>query len=97
MRASLLSQILNAPAGSVLIAHSAWWHRQTANTSPHPRHALLACFTRGYVVPKADMEGQYLAVSGSSSFWDSLDVRQQEELRRVMLGPHGRGLRGVHV
>jgi hypothetical protein len=43
------------------------------------------------------MEGQYLAVSGSSSFWDSLDVRQQEELRRVMLGPHGRGLRGVHV
>jgi ectoine hydroxylase-related dioxygenase (phytanoyl-CoA dioxygenase family) len=49
--------------GSVLVAHSAWWHRQTANSSPHSRHALLACFTRGFVIPKADMEGQYLAIS----------------------------------
>lgn len=91
------SDVISAPAGSVLVAHSAWWHRQTANTSPRARHALLACYTRGYVVPKADMQGQYLAISSSDSFWNSLDLRQQDDLRRVMLGPHGRGLRGVHV
>ncbi|EKX44488.1 hypothetical protein GUITHDRAFT_109608 [Guillardia theta CCMP2712] len=39
-------EILTAPAGSVLVAHSAWWHRQTQNKSPNPRHALLGCFTR---------------------------------------------------
>ena len=91
------ARILSAQAGAVLVAHSAWWHRQTANRSPRPRHALLACFTRGYVMPKADMEGQFHAISGAGGFWDRLDVRQQGELTRVMLGPHGRGLRGVHV
>ena len=75
------AQTLCAPSGSVLIAHSAWWHRQTANTSPLPRHALLASYTRGYVVPKADMQGQLLALMASPALWESLDLRQQHELR----------------
>ena len=35
----------------VLIAHSAWWHRQTPNTSPHSRSALLAAFVRSPLPP----------------------------------------------
>ena len=53
------------PAGSVLIAHGAWWHRQVRNYSkssagedtgiqshhPNRRTALLANFTRSHVLP----------------------------------------------
>jgi hypothetical protein len=31
------SAVLEAPLGSVMIAHSAWWHRQTKNTSSETR------------------------------------------------------------
>ena len=49
------------PPGSVLIAHSAWWHRQVRNVDScggeHPRRrtALLGNYTPGHVVPKGDM------------------------------------------
>ncbi|KAL0050790.1 hypothetical protein WJX82_007295 [Trebouxia sp. C0006] len=52
------SMTLTAPAGSVLVAHSAWWHRQTKNVSKLPRTALLGNYTPGHVVPKDNMEKQ---------------------------------------
>ena len=47
--------------------------------------------------PAARLPGQLLAISGEGSFWHTLDSRQQDEVRRLMLGPHGRGIRGVQV
>jgi ectoine hydroxylase-related dioxygenase (phytanoyl-CoA dioxygenase family) len=90
------AQLLLAPAGSVLIAHGAWWHRQTANASPQPRSALLANFCRAYVVPKADMEGQLLHMRDSGSM-EQLHAFQQERLQLLLLGQHRRGLRDVHA
>ena len=47
------------PAGSVLIAHSAWIHRQTVNRSGIDRLGLLANYTRKSIQPKDDMNTQY--------------------------------------
>jgi Phytanoyl-CoA dioxygenase (PhyH) len=53
------ARLLTEPAGTVLIAHSAWWHRQTNNTTLQPRMALLGNYTPGWVVPKDNMERQW--------------------------------------
>ena len=90
------SQLLLAPAGSVLIAHGAWWHRQTPNLSPLSRSALLASFCRAFVVPKADMEGQLMEMQ-TSALTDRLAAFQQERLQYLLLGQHKRGLRNVHA
>jgi ectoine hydroxylase-related dioxygenase (phytanoyl-CoA dioxygenase family) len=90
------AQLLLAPAGSVLIAHGAWWHRQTRNSSPLPRSALLANFCRAFVVPKADMEGQFMMMQDSGLI-ERLSAFQQERLQHLLLGKHKRGLRNVHA
>ena len=41
----------------VLVAHSAWWHRQTPNLSPEPRVALLACFVRSPLSGRVFVQG----------------------------------------
>ena len=48
----LSSYTLSVPAGTVLIAHSAWWHRQTNNMTADKRIVLLGNYTPGYIVPK---------------------------------------------
>lgn len=90
------SQLLVAPAGSVLIAHGAWWHRQTPNLSPAPRSALLASFCRAFVIPKADMEGQFMRMQ-EGGLTDRLAAFQLERLQHLLLGQHKRGLRNVHA
>jgi ectoine hydroxylase-related dioxygenase (phytanoyl-CoA dioxygenase family) len=90
------SQLLLAPAGSVLIAHGAWWHRQTPNLSPLPRSALLASFCRAFVIPKADMEGQLMYMQDSGLI-EQLHAFQHERLLQLLLGKHKRGLRNVHA
>jgi len=54
-----------APAGSVLIAHSAWWHRQVRNVAPcegdypNRRTALLGNYTPADVKPKDNLPKQF--------------------------------------
>ncbi|DBA79812.1 TPA: hypothetical protein ACH3X1_008473 [Trebouxia sp. C0004] len=82
---------LTASAGSVLIAHSAWWHRQTKNVSKLPRTALLGNYTPGHVVPKDNMEKQWHVFKASGSYL-LLSKQEQETLEKLLLGPHTRGL-----
>ena len=79
------------PAGSVLIAHSSWWHRQTNNTTTASRTALLGNYTPCWVVPKDGMERQ----------WADCHIALDPYLpngwfrmafQRLWLGPKGRGL-----
>ncbi|DBA89954.1 TPA: hypothetical protein ACH3X2_004442 [Trebouxia sp. C0005] len=85
------SVTLTAPAGSVLVAHSAWWHRQTKNVSKLPRTALLGNYTPGHVVPKDNMEKQWHGFRASASY-SLLSQQEQEALEKLLLGPHRRGL-----
>ena len=79
------------PAGTVLIAHSAWWHRQTNNTTSTSRAALLGNYTPGWVVAKDGMERQW-AASHVALDPDLPNGWFREAFKRLWLGPLGRGL-----
>lgn len=82
----------NAPAGHVLIAHSAWWHRQVRNVAPcegpYPRRrtALLGNFTPNFVVPKDDMRGQFEAIL-DAPWRRQLPQRVKKVATDLLLGP----------
>ena len=86
------AQVLIAPAGSVLIAHSAWWHRQTVNRSDAPRTALLGNYTSGHVVPKDGMERQWREHHEAIERDLRLDSWERETFADLWLGRRRRGL-----
>ena len=79
------------PAGTVLIAHSAWWHRQVRNMAssggdrPRRRTALLGNYTPNHVVPKDLMAEQYQQMLNSP--WRArLDQRTKKAAKNLWLG-----------
>eukprot|EP01129_Flabellula_baltica_P012299 TRINITY_DN5538_c0_g1_i2.p1 TRINITY_DN5538_c0_g1~~TRINITY_DN5538_c0_g1_i2.p1 ORF type:complete len:415 (-),score=70.98 TRINITY_DN5538_c0_g1_i2:46-1209(-) len=82
--------ILECKKGSVLMAHSAWWHTQRKNRSDKSRTALLANFTPGYVVPKDFMQGQYKQAKEEGVF-DYFDNKSIAALEDLVLGSFRRG------
>ena len=85
------ARVSNHPAGTVLIAHSAWWHRQTNNMTTTSRTALLGNYTPGWVVAKDGMERQW---ADCHVALDPLLPNGwfREAFERLWLGPLGRGL-----
>ena len=88
--ARILDEKAGGFAGSVLIAHSAWWHRQTINRSENRRTVLLGNYVVESVPPKDDMEQQYRENyeeinNGLCSPW------QREVFANVWLGKDRRG------
>ena len=84
----------DAPAGHVLVAHSAWWHRQVRNLAPcargdaRRRTALLGNYTPNFVVPKDDMRGQFEAMLGwSAAAKAPLTGRDKYVAKDLWLGP----------
>jgi ectoine hydroxylase-related dioxygenase (phytanoyl-CoA dioxygenase family) len=79
------------PAGTVLIAHSSWWHRQTNNTTRLPRTALLGNYVPGFVVAKDPMERQW---THRHEALDQFLPNQwsRDAFRRLWLGKFLRGL-----
>ena len=81
----------DCPAGTVLIAHSAWWHRQTRNTAssggdrPRRRTAMLGNYTPNLVVPKNDMVEQYRKML-TSPWRTELDQRTKKAAKDLWLG-----------
>jgi hypothetical protein len=86
------------PAGSAIISHSAWWHRQVRNYSdsgpggglashhPNRRTALLGNYTRSNILPmkgEASMAAQHLAIEARHGH---LDSRRRETVKQLWLG-----------
>lgn len=61
------------------------------NLSGHSRSALLGNYTPGHIVPKDNMEKQWLIFKGGSAY-DLLSQEEKDELEKLMLGPFRRGL-----
>lgn len=72
------------PPGSVLIAHSAWIHRQTVNKSGTNRLGLLANYTRRSVRPKDEMKTQYEHVRHSIAYNHRSDPESKERLLNIL-------------
>mmetsp|Transcript_23718 Transcript_23718/g.39016 ORF Transcript_23718/g.39016 Transcript_23718/m.39016 type:complete len:388 (+) Transcript_23718:113-1276(+) len=80
------SRVVQAPAGSVLLSHAAWWHRQTRNISGKTRSAALAMFVRGFVKPKRKMDEEFDKLK-TAPFWERLSEPEKTTLRRTLCGP----------
>ena len=83
-------RVLEEPAGTVLIAHSAWHHRQTINRSAASRTALLGNYTPMFVTPKDSMERAWRH-RPASSIDDFLSGEEGEMFANLWLGRERRG------
>ena len=77
---------LECPRGSVLLAHSAWWHRQSINTSNNKRHALLANYILPHIIPKSDMANQFRLLRENQNLVRKMNKRDLRVLERLFLG-----------
>ena len=87
--AEMLKVSNGGTAGAVLIAHSAWWHRQSVNRSAEPRTVLLGNYTPGFVVPKDGMERQWRQHERHIN--PSLSDDEQAKFADMWLGSSRRG------
>jgi ectoine hydroxylase-related dioxygenase (phytanoyl-CoA dioxygenase family) len=79
-------KILNCGPGSVLLAHSSWWHRQAINISRDDRRAILSNYTLGSFTPKSDMVKQYDLLYENNAVTRELPDRDKYILELLLKG-----------
>lgn len=86
------SDIIEAPAGSVIIFDTRTWHRAGINRQKKGRAAILMDTTPAYIIPYSDTGPDYQALL-ESDIHDQLTEVEQREMRQLMvhrfLGPAG--------
>ena len=86
------ADVIEAPAGSMILFDTRTWHRAGINRSDQNRAAILMDMTPAYIVPYSDTTADYRALVGSDVY-DQLNSREQQEFQRLMihrfLGPAG--------
>ena len=95
------ADIIEAPAGSMILFDTRTWHRAGVNRSDKGRAAILMDMTPAYIVPYADTSDDYRAFTESDGY-DDLNDREKAEFTRLMvhrfLGPAGpRSVIGTHA
>lgn len=64
---------VEAPAGSLILAHGAIWHSPGRNASDRPRSAVFGRYARSYIIPQEDLRHQLARLDAPS-----------EQVRRLM-------------
>ena len=86
------ADVIEAPAGSMILFDTRTWHRAGINRSDQNRAAILMDMTPAYIVPYSDTTKDYRALIESEAC-DHLNDREQREFQRLMihrfLGPAG--------
>lgn len=86
------ADVLEAPAGSVILYDARTWHRAGVNRTGQRRAALLQAMTPMYVMPFKDTSEPYRLLR-SSAFSAQLTGRERVEITRLMVrkivGPLG--------
>lgn len=95
------ADVIEAPAGSMILFDTRTWHRAGINRSKQNRAAILMDMTPAYIVPYSDTTEDYRALVASDAY-DELDPREKREFQSLMihrfLGPAGsRAVIGTHV
>lgn len=84
--------VIEAPAGSMILFDTRTWHRAGVNRSNENRAAILMDMTPAYIVPYSDTTVDYRALVASDAY-DELSGREKQEFQRLMvhrfLGPAG--------
>ena len=86
------ADVIEAPAGSMIVFDTRTWHRAGVNRSERGRAAILMDMTPAYIVPYSDTSEDYRAFTESDGY-DDLNDREKAEFTRLMvhrfLGPAG--------
>ena len=86
------ADVIEAPAGSMILFDTRTWHRAGINRSDAKRAAILTDLTPAYIVPYSDTTPDYRALVESDAY-DELNERERREWERLMihrfLGPAG--------
>lgn len=86
------ADVVEAPAGSMILFDTRTWHRAGINRSRENRAAILMDITPAYIVPYSDTTVDYRALVESEAY-DALNDREKQEFQRLMvhrfLGPAG--------
>ena len=94
------ADVVEAPAGSIILYDSRTWHRAGVNRTDHRRAAMLQAMTPMFVMPKNDTSTAYKHFLDSPAY-QQINDRERNELQRLMvhrfLGPAGRDAIGPDV
>ncbi len=86
------ADVIEAPAGSVILYDARTWHRAGVNRTPNRRAALLQAMTPTYVMPFKDTSEPYKLLR-NSELSAQLTGRERREIARLMVrkivGPLG--------
>ena len=87
------ADVIEAPAGSILLYDARTWHRAGLNETDTRRAAVLQAVTPPYIMPFADSGAAFKAFSKSGP-WQEITDRERRELESLMVyeivGPRGR-------
>lgn len=87
------ADVIEAPAGSVLLFDARTWHRAGLNETDSRRAAILQAVTPPYIMPFAD-SGAAFKTFVQSAPWQEITDRERRELESLMVyeivGPRGR-------
>ena len=78
------ADIIEAPAGSMILFDTRTWHRAGVNRTEKGRAAILMDMTPAYIVPYADTSEDYRAFTESDGY-DDLNEREKAEFTRLMV------------
>lgn len=68
---------VEAPAGSLIVAHGATWHSAGRNATDRPRTAIFGRFARCFIIPQEDMKSQLAAIRDPSPLVQRLFGKKQ--------------------
>ena len=80
----LEADVVEAPAGSVVLYDARTWHRAGFNHSHHKRGAMLMSFQTADVTPKKDTRPT-CAKLHESPVYQELSSREQQEITELMM------------
>ena len=78
------ADVVEAPAGSVILYDARTWHRAGFNHGEHKRAAMLQSFQTADVIPKRDTRPVYKRLRGTSMV-EELNAREKREISELLL------------
>lgn len=86
------SDLIEAPAGTIILYDARTWHRAGMNMTDHRRGAIIQAIVPGYIIPFMDTSQTFKSFLASDAY-DQVSVRVRKEIEKLMVhkiaGPAG--------
>jgi hypothetical protein len=86
------TDVIEAPAGTIVLYDARTWHRAGVNLTPHKRGSVIQAIIPGYIMPFMDTSISFKAFLASDAY-QALNDRERNEVEKLMVhrisGPAG--------